>query len=76
MLTDIVNTWNELLMVGITTYIVAILFVIITYILPEFRLTIIGAITALIAMSLSSISQLVIKISIVLALVRLILNFI
>lgn len=76
MLTDIVNTWNELLMVGITTYIVAILFVIITYILTEFRLTIIGAITALIAMSLSSISQLVIKISIVLALVRLILNFI
>lgn len=76
MLTDIVNAWNELLMVGITTYIVAILFVIITYILTEFRLTIIGAITALIAMSLSSISQLVIKISIVLALVRLILNFI
>ena len=30
MLTDIVNAWNELLMVGITTYIVAILFVIIT----------------------------------------------
>lgn len=76
MLTDIVNAWNELLMVGITTYIVAILFVIITYILTEFRLTIIGAITALISMSLSSISQLVIKISIVLALVRLILNFI
>lgn len=76
MLTDIVNAWNELLMVGIITYIVAILFVTITYILTEFRLTIIGAITALIAMSLSSVSQLVIKISIVLALVRLILNFI
>ena len=76
MLTDIVNAWNELLMVGIITYVVAILFVIITYVLTEFRLTIIGAITALIAMSLSSVSQLVIKISIVLALVRLILNFI
>ena len=76
MLTDIVNAWNELLIVGIITYIVAILFVIITYILTEFRLTIIGAITAIITMSLSSVSQLVIKVSIVLALVRLILNFI
>lgn len=76
MLIDIVNIWNELLTFGVITYVMAIFFVVITFVLTKYRHTILGAIFALIAMSLSSISEIVIKISIILALVRLILNFI
>lgn len=76
MLIDIVNTWNELLTFGIIAYMIAITFVLLTFALTKYKRTILGAISALIAMSLGSISKIVIKISIILALVRLILNFI
>lgn len=76
MLIDIANTWNELLTFGIIAYMIAITFVVLTFALTKYKRTILGAISALIAMSLSSISKIVIKISIILALVRLILNFI
>lgn len=76
MLIDIANTWNELLTFGIIAYMIAITFVVLTFALTKYKRTILGAISALIAMSLGSISKIVIKISIILALVRLILNFI
>ena len=76
MLMNIVNTWDELLTFGIITYVMVIFFVVITFVLTKFRRTILGAISALIAISLSEITNIVIKISIILALARLILNFI
>ena len=76
MLMNIVNIWDEVLISGIIMYLIAILLVIATFLATKSKHTIIGAIFALISMTLCDVAKIAVKISILLALARVILGFI
>lgn len=76
MLMDIAKLWNELLFCGVGIYIVALIFVGLTYLATKTQHLISGAILALIAGFLGQISKIAFKISAFLLVIRLVLNFI
>lgn len=76
MLIEIASLWNELCVTGFLLYVIAWVFVGFTFLATHTKHTIVGAILALITMFFSQISQIVIKIGVLLAVARVILNFI
>lgn len=76
MLLNLFDMWNELLIIGVIVYLMTLVMLIPVFIATRTRHTIIGAILALITVSLGEISQIVFKTGIILALARLILIFI
>lgn len=76
MLMDIANMWNELIIGSIGIYIVALIFVGLTYLATETRHLITGAIVALTAGFFGQISKIAFKIGAFLLILRIVLNFI
>lgn len=76
MLIKIVSLWNELCITGFLLYIIAWVFMGLTFLATHTKHTIIGAIFALTTMFFSQISQIAIKIGVLLAVARVILFFI
>lgn len=76
MLMNIANLWNELLIGSIGIYIVALLFLGLTYLATETKHLIIGAILALTTGFFVQISEIAFKIGAFLLILRIVLNFI
>ena len=76
MLIEIASLWSKLCLIGFLLYAIAWVFMGLTFLATHTKHTIIGAIFALITMFFSQISQIVIKIGVLLAIARVILFFI
>lgn len=73
---DVINLCDGICIISILSYVISLIFIILTYIATHMKHTIIGAIFALIAMFFSQVSSITIKIGIFLALARVVLTFI
>ena len=76
MLIDIANLWNEFLVASAISYAIALLLVGLTFIATHTKHLITGAVLALVAGGFGQVSKIVLKISIFLAIARVLLIFI